>query len=382
LAYGGAVAGGAHLSPNPSIGALLEAAPWSGLEEHLDGLRGRVDSSVRTARELRRQYREELLRDQPELLAQIRRPSEGSVEWATGLLASGTVAAADGTLAGVPLLGGSKIQVGVVIVSNTGDVVELVTRVFEVELSNNAADAKEFFAQLRQARTHSNLLSRAVMAFGERKLLREHNADWRMIHGELLPYELRTGAGNPGDNLGPAFDLVYDYVATKNFIAVSESSEDLDILNAAIILEPGEYLVLKSLEDDLTHFMDGDDVQAGAKFNPQDKDRFRQFIQRAGPEVAILMIKAGQRPFFLQCHKDQVDQAAALFLADALWTRGLPVKGSPFSVRAFPYHIDLADRVAGTLFKASDFRSFVEARVMDLGVEEGLVDIDPRRTRS
>jgi hypothetical protein len=375
-------AGDAQLSPNPSIGALLEAAPWSGLEEHLDGLRGRVDSSVQTARELRRQYREELLRDQPDLLDQIRRPSQESAEWATGLLASGTVAAADGTLAVVPLLGGSKIQVGVVIVSNTGDLVELVTRVFEVELSNNATDAKEFFSKLRQARSHSNLLSRAVMAYGERKLLLDHDADWRMIHGELIPYELRTGAGNPGDNLGPAFDIVYDYVRTKNFVAVSESSEDLDILNAAIILDPGEYLVLKSLGDELTNFVEGDDVRAPAKFNPQDKDRFRKFIERAGPEVAILLIKAGQRPFFVECHKDLIDESAALFLADALWTRGLPVEGSPFSVRAFPYHIDLADRVAGTLFKASDFRSFVETRVMDLGVEEGLVDLDPRQTRS
>jgi hypothetical protein len=372
----------AQLSPNSSIGELLEAAPWTGLEEHLNGLRRRVDSSIETARELRRTYREELLRDQPELFDQIRRPSKESLSWATNLLSTGTVAAADGTLAGVPLLGGSKIQVGVVIVSNTGDIVELVTRVFEVELSNDAKDAKDFFARLRQARTHSNLLSRAVMAFGERRLLLEHRADWRMIHGELIPYELRTGAGNPGDNLNPAFDLVYDFIESEQFIAVSESSEDLDILNAAIILEPGEYLVLKSLEDDLTNFLEGDDIRAPAKFNPADKDRFRSFIQRAGPEVAILLIKAGQKPFFVECHQEHIDRSAALFLADSLWTKGLPAEGSPFSVRAFPYHIDLADRVAGTLFKASDFRRFVETRVMDIGVEDGLVDIDPRQTRS
>lgn len=370
--------------PRPSIGALLNAAPWTGLEEHLDGLRQRVDDSVRAARDLRLRYREELLRDDPELVEKIRRPSDDAIEWATSLLKTGILAAADGTLAGVPLLGGSKIQVGVVIVSNSGEVVELVTRVFEVELSDGANNARGFFSNLRKARSISNLLSRAVMAYGERKLLLEHPAEWRMIHGELIPYELRTGAGNPGDNLGPAFDLILDYIASEHFIAVSEGPEDLDILNAAILLEPGEYLVLKKLEADLEVFLEGDPeiAKAGAAFSQGDKRRFRDFIQRAGPQVEILLIKAGQRPFLVECHKDQTDRAAALFLVDSLWTRGLPVDGSGLAVRAFPYHIDLADRVAATLFKGSDFRSFVEARVMDLGVEEGLVDIDPRRTRS
>jgi hypothetical protein len=329
-------AGASSLGDRPSIGALLDAAPWTGMEEHLDGLRERVDTSVRTARDLRRRYREELLRDEPDLASKIRRPSDRAIKWATSLLRTGTVAAADGTLAGVPLLGGSKIQVGVVIVSNSGEVVELVTRVFEVELSSGASDARGFFSNLRKARNVSNLLSRAVMAYGERKLLLEHEADWRMIHGELVPYELRTGAGNPGDNLGPAFQLIYDYVGSENFIAVSESSEDLDILNAAILLEPGEYLELKTLEDDLRVFLEGDEeiARAGAKFNPHDASRFREFIQRAGPQVAILLIKAGQRPFFLECHKDRTEEAAALFLADSLWTRGLPVDGSALAVRA------------------------------------------------
>jgi hypothetical protein len=368
----------------PSIGALLTTAPWTSLEEHLDGLRSRVDNSVRTARDLRHRYREELLRDDPDLADKILRPSAEALEWATTLLKTGTVAAADGTIAGVPLLGGSKIQVGVVIVSNSGEVVELVTRVFEVELASGASDAKGFFTNLRKTRTVSNLLARAVMALGERKLLLEHPADWRMIHGELVPYELRTGAGNPRANLEPAFDLIYEYLESEKFIAVSESSDDLDILNAAILLEPGEYVVLKTLEDELRGFLEGDEEigRAAAKFGPQDEKRFREFIQKAGPQVAILLIKGAQRPFFLECHMDHTEKAAALFLADSLWTRGLPLDGSAVAVRAFPYHIDLADRVAGTIFKASDFRSFVEARVMELGVEEGLIDIDPRTTRS
>ena len=218
---------------------------------------------------------------------------------------------------------------------------------FEVELADGANDARGFFSNLRQARSISNLLSRAVMAYGERKLLIEHPAEWRIIHGELIPYELRTGAGNPGDNLGPAFDLIYDYIASEHFIAVSEGPEDLYILNAAILLEPGEYLVLRKLEVDLQVFLEGDlaTAKAGAAFSQGDKRRFREFIQRAGPQVEILLIKAGQRPFLVECHKDQTDRAAALFLVDSLWTRGLPVDGSALAVHNFA--VDNRKRLEG-----------------------------------
>jgi hypothetical protein len=296
----------------------------------------------------------------------------------------GIVAAADGTVSPVPLVAGSKIQIGVVIVSNRGDVVDLVTRVFETELSSDAKTAGEFFANLRTARSISNLLSRAIMLFGERRLLLQHDADWRLVHGELIPHELRTGAGRPDKNLPPTFDLINRYIKTKKFIAVSEASDDIDILNAAILLQPSEYIVIRSMTDSLETFLNGDSAtgQAAANFIDRDKEQFRQFIAEAGPKVAVVLVKAGQKPFLLECHTDHTEEAVAMFLTDALWTRGLATDGSAFTVRGFPFHIDLADQVARTLFKGSDFRNFVESRLFDLGLEAGIFDIDPRRTRS
>lgn len=384
---GGGESGGQKARPAgsepESIEELLERAPWSGLEEHLDGIRSRVDSSIETAHTLRKSYREELLKDNPDLAEKIEKSSAEAQKRARELLQVGTVAAADGTVSAVPLLGGSKIQVGVVIVFNSGEVVDLVTRVFEVELSAGAGSGTEFFSQLRRARGMSNLLSRAIMLFGERRLLLDQQADWRMIHGELIPHELRTGAGRPKKNLPPTFDLVNEYIQTETFLAVSESPEDLDILNAAIVLEPGEYLVIRTLEDTLTTFLEGDEEsgRARANFAEADARHFREFMEHAGPQVAVVLVKAGQRPFLVECHHNRIEEAVSLFFADSLWTRGAGEDGSPFAVRAFPFHLDLADKVAGTLFKGSDFRSFVESRVMDLGLEEGLFDIDPRRTR-
>jgi hypothetical protein len=221
------------------------------------------------------------------------------------------------------------------------------------------------------------------MLFGERTLLLDQPADWRLIHGELIPYELRTGVGKPAKNLPPVFDLVRRYVANQQFVAISEGLEDLEVLNAAIILEPGEFIEIRALADDLTMFLDGDQ-DAGttrAGFNNLDRERFRRFIGEIGPEVAIVLVKAGHRPYLLECHSDRVEQAVALFLADALWTRGLPDRGAAVTARGFPFHIDLADSVARTLFKSGEFRGFVEARLMELGVEEGITDLDPRRTR-
>jgi hypothetical protein len=56
--------------------------------------------------------------------------------------------------------------------------------------------------------------------------------------------------------------------------------------------------------------------------------------------------------------------------------------GTAMTVRGFPYHLDLADQVARTLFKGADFQRFVEARLFELGTEEAVFDIDPRRTRA
>ena len=369
---------------NPSIEEILRAAPWVSLEEHLDQLRERVDHSISTARALREQYRVELLATKPDLKDRVRRPSQEALLKAEDLLHNGSVAAADGTISPVPLLGGSKIQVGVVIVFNSGEVVDLVTRVFEAELTEGAATATEFFADLRKARKVSNLLARAIMLSGERRLLLQQETDWRMIHGELIPHELRTGAGNPAQNLEGAFDLVHRYISSQQFIAVSEGPEDLDILNAAILLEPGEYIVIRSLTDTLSTFLEGDadTGQMRANFNHNDHDRFRRFIESAGPQVAVVLAKAGHKPFLLECHCERVEEAVALFIADSLWTRGLRTDGTAFTMRGFPYHIDLADQVARTLFKGSDFQRFVEARLFELGTEAAVFDLDARRTRA
>ncbi|SET15756.1 hypothetical protein [Anaerobranca gottschalkii] len=368
---------------NTSIADVLNSAPWQPLELHLNKLKERIDASLNASHALRVKYRKELLADNPDLVNKISRPSESSLQLAQNAFKSGIIAASDGTVSPVPLLAGSKIQVGVVIVSSRGDVVDLVTRVFETELISNAKTAREYFSNLRNARSISNLLSRAIMLFGERKLLFDHYADWRFIHGELIPHELRTGAGKPAKNLPLTFELMYKYIESKNFIAVSEASDDIDILNAAILLQPGEYIVIRSLQDSLNTFLygDSDTGQAAANFIDSDKKRFREFIASAGPKVAVVLVKAGIKPFLIECHVDKIEEAVSMFLIDALWVRGLAVDGSDFSIRGFPFHIDLADQVARTLFKGSDFRNLVETCLYECGIEAGLFDIDPRRLR-
>jgi hypothetical protein len=370
--------------PKPSIDEVLDSAPWVSLERHLDTLPERVNRSIETAHNIRDQFRAELLEKQPELVGRITRPSEDALRKSESLFKSGTIAASDGTVAPVPLVAGTKIQIGVVIVSNRGDVVDLVTRVFETELSSGAKTAGEFFQNLRSMRSISNLLSRAIMLFGERRLLIEHPADWRLVHGELIPHELRTGAGRPEKNLPPTFALIERYVQSQQFIAVSEASDDIDILNAGILLQPGEYIVIRSLTDTLETFLEGDSEtgQAAANFIERDKKRFREFIAANGSQVAVVLVKAGHKPYLLECHSARVEESVAMFLTDSLWTRGLSNDGTAFTVRGFPFHIDLADQVARTLFKGSDFRDFVEARLFGMGLEAGVFDIDPRRTRA
>ena len=265
-----------------------------------------------------------------------------------------------------------------------GSIIDFVTKIFEAEITKDSGKAIDYFQNLRGTRKISNLLARAIMLFGERKLLLEQNADWRMLHGETMPHELRTGAGNPAKNLDPVFEIVKGYIKSEKFIAVSEASDDIDILNAAILLEPGEYFIIKTLTDVLNLFLNGDPDtgQSQANFINKDKQHFREFIQAVGEEISIVLAKASNKPFLLECHSKRIEEAVALFLADSLWTKGFPSDGSTFTIRGFPYHIDLADQIAKTLLKGSDFRSFVESRLFEIGFESGIFEIDPRKTRT
>jgi len=168
---------------NPSIKEVLDSAPWQPLEVHLNSLKERVDKSIAASHELREKYRQELLSNNPQLALKIKRPSQAALKIAEEIFKTGIIAASDGTISPVPLLAGSKIQIGVVIVSNRGDIVDLVTRVFETELVPTVRNAREFFSNLRSTRSISNLLARAIMLFGERRLLLEQEANWRMLHG-------------------------------------------------------------------------------------------------------------------------------------------------------------------------------------------------------
>ncbi|ABW15131.1 hypothetical protein Franean1_5784 [Parafrankia sp. EAN1pec] len=97
-----------------SLADILAVAPWTDLEQHIDQLRERVDRAVLASHARREQLRAEILAENPGLRSLIRRPSHEASAWARDLLRSGVVAAADGTLAAVPLLSGTKIQIGVV----------------------------------------------------------------------------------------------------------------------------------------------------------------------------------------------------------------------------------------------------------------------------
>ena len=44
-----------------------------------------------------------------------------------------------------------------------------------------------YFARLRKARQTSYLVSHAIMLFGERSLLMDQQASWRMLHGPWAP---------------------------------------------------------------------------------------------------------------------------------------------------------------------------------------------------
>src|SRR5207247_3586915 len=138
---------------------------------------------------------------------------------------------------------------------------------------------------------------RAVMAYSERELALRRPEQWKFVHGELMPYELRTGLGRT-KALPQCLQLGSKLITNEHSIGVVEVSEDIDLLNAVEMLDKFEYLDARPLDHDLEQYLYGipdpdnpSQKLRGAHFNDTDEKQFEQFIKDYGSQVKVGIFK-------------------------------------------------------------------------------------------
>jgi hypothetical protein len=290
-----------------------------------------------------------------------------------GLLFNGAVECCDGTHQHHDTLALTVHQIGVCLVSYTGNQGSWSTRLFRRDLRESRGDPVEVMTQLLERRGRraglnqpdrrdglSELAERAVMSYAEAAVLLDRaKAAWRMGHGSPAPYQLLAGAGNPDvaiESIKVMRRLIEEH---RKFVYVSSESGDRHYLSFGQALRPLEYLVLGTLNERIEDFVD--DIQFAGK--PTVDDRWdgkpmppEQWVIRFRDEVAsqvlvgVFRASALAPPQVFFAHRDHFELAAAIAIADSVL---LPDRG-------FPMLIDLADRTCKSVYGGGSLRDVAE----------------------
>lgn len=357
--------------------SLIDLDNWESFEEFLESSDTRLLEDIQVGLQRRKELRDFLLSD-PNFRKAVKKVDPQLREWAKSELFGGNVCAVDGTLSIVPSTSGGRARVGVVATSYKSDKIERVIYVSYRQLAEPAKTPTEYMKRLKAVNKTSNLMMRAVMAFAERELSLRRQEPWKFVHGELVPYELRTGAGRPGVVLPKSLELGARLIESKRSIGIIEDSDDTDLLNAAETLERSEYIEARGLDRDLEDYLRGypDPDNPGqrigrAHFNPSDQKRFEEFINNYANQVKIGIFRVGFKPFIFQAHAENFDRAAALVMTDA----------SMQPLRGFPLLVDYADHICTQHLASRDFEKQIHFKTARFGIEALGYEIDPRKTR-
>ncbi len=358
---------------------LTDLSAWKSFDDFIIDVDEKLNEDI--AKSLR--YRKEMaskVRQSPDLQGRIRpRDSEKSyweekIKWAESALFSGSVAGVDGTMSQFQLASGTRCRIGVVATTYVNNRIEKVLFVSEREFAEPAADAMDHLRKLKKQQHVSQMVLRAVMGYCERDLLLSRPQEWKLLQGELLPYELRTGLGN-WKILDTTIKLGKKLIEAKKVIAITEDTTWGYLNYVGYSLEKGQFMEApQDLKWELEKYLDGDkDLGVeGAHFNPTDAKKFRDFIDSHADQIKMGIYRVGFKPYVFYAHRDHFDEAAAIIMADSL---NQPMRG-------YPLLLDYADNLAKGMLSQGDFQRQIMSRIAMIDPEELGFEMSARKTRS
>ncbi len=291
-----------------------------------------------------------------------------------GLLFNGAVEACDGTCHTHDTLALTVYQIGVSLVSYAGNQGSWSQRLFRKDLRETHGDPVDDLLDLLDRRGKraglnqpdrrdglSELAQRAVMSYAEAAvLLNKSQAPWRLGHGSPAPYQLLAGAGNPDVAIESVKVLRGLIDGHRRFVHVASEPGDRRLLTLGQALRPLEYLIVGTLDERITGFVDDvwfatrptvDDRWDGKRLPPE------KWVMRFRDEVASQVLVGVYRasalapPQVFYAHRDHFEVAARVAIADSVL---LPERG-------FPLLIDLADRACHAVYGGGGLREMANA---------------------
>lgn len=197
----------------------------------------------------------------------------------------------------------------------------------------------------------SNLAVRGIKAYTERAILldkKDPKAKWVLGTGTPAPYELMTGFwGSQKEMKDKSIELMTRMIVEhQRFVYVHSCEKFPDLWTLGNALLPFEYLVIGSLEDDLTRRVD-----LGGTRGPI-RESYTSFAKEVGSKIVrgIYKISQQSQPQIFYGHIDHIRTAALIAMGDSVFQTHT---GNPML-------LDLASKLCQISFSKNDFISSVE----------------------
>lgn len=276
-------------------------------------------------------------------------------------LLNGNVVAVDGTCTDYDLLTvGFQARIGIITMNYKNQKTDYTIYVSEPFIPYEKQDydgIMQYALKKKKGKVGiSTLHITAIMLYKEREIVLDRPEKYKMIQGDIFPYELKTGQGRL-KGLNACLRLGRKILNSENVIATQSTTKDPTFRLIGNALDPGEYLEIHDYYEDLNEFLFGDesDFSIPARFNPEDKETFRLFIEDAKNKYSVGIYKAfySNRAYVFYAPKNNLENMVHLLFADSSFQ---PLRG-------FPLLLDYADSVCSRLLSSEDFKKQIESKL-------------------
>lgn len=335
---------------------FLQPDQWKDLNDHYLNFNQSLEDSI--SKNINA-YQRDMVREK--LKDKIKRSNSELVASLKKELLNGNAVAVDGTCASYDLLTvGFQARIGIIAVNYKNkktDYTLYISEPFIPYEKENYEEIMEYALKKKKGKVGiSGLHVTAVMLYKEREIVIDRPEKYKMIQGDIFPYELKTGQGRLR-GLNACLRLGRRILNAENIIATQTTSNDPAYRLIGNALDPGEYLEIHDYYEELNSFLlgDGEDFSVPARFNPTDKEAFELFINDAKNKFSVGIFKGLQsnRPYVFYAPKKNLEIMVNLLFADSSFQ---PMRG-------FPLLLDYADIICSRLLSAQDFNKQIEAKL-------------------
>jgi len=340
---------------------LASKLEWKPYEKYILSEDAEITEDAALSLQASENFREKILQS-AKVKDRIHRPR--GTELAEQLLKSGQVAGIDGTLSAYPTATGARCRIGVVAVTYAGQSFAEAVYISSLHLADqDLEDPVQLLEEAEELAKASRLLFKALMLYKERELALQRPEKWKLIHGPLVPLEMRLGRLGVSGALKANLELAEKMLKRGNIAGVMSSTSRLRLLNLGYLLRPGEYIPAAKA----SAFM-----KAEKRRLTREEERLLDwFIEQHGDEITVSVYKAGSKAYVFEAPANQVDEAASIIIADSRHT----------GMKGFPLLLDYADKVASTLLSAEEFKQKFEQQLLRAQGLEAIMSFDERRMR-